>query len=172
MDTLWFCPRKRLKQLVLPTRSAESQGPQHLAKAALLMVTNNVGSIAMLHARNAGVHSIMFTGSFLHNNKVGEDILYSSFYAPPSSLNIKFTGFQSSWTSLPSSETFTRVVLTFKARCFNSDWPQCLSSILSPFVSGHFQTAWFSLFWSFPLSPVAGFSCIHISLWLCYWMCS
>jgi pantothenate kinase len=46
------------------------QGPQHLAKAVLLMVTNNIGSIAMLHARAAGVAHIMFTGSFLHDNKV------------------------------------------------------------------------------------------------------
>ncbi len=46
------------------------QAPQHLAKAVLLMVTNNIGSIAMLHARAAGVAHIMFTGSFLHDNKV------------------------------------------------------------------------------------------------------
>jgi pantothenate kinase len=46
------------------------QHPQHLAKAVLLMVTNNIGSIAMLHARAAGVAHIMFTGSFLHDNKV------------------------------------------------------------------------------------------------------
>jgi pantothenate kinase len=44
--------------------------PQHLAKAVLLMVTNNIGSIAMLHARAAGVRQIMFTGSFLHENQV------------------------------------------------------------------------------------------------------
>lgn len=46
------------------------QTPQHLSKAVLLMVTNNIGSIAMLHARAAGVHQIMFTGSFLHENEV------------------------------------------------------------------------------------------------------
>eukprot|EP00897_Mesotaenium_endlicherianum_P008867 jgi/Mesen1/8008/ME000425S07202 len=44
-----------------------------LAKAALLMVTNNIGSLAMLHARPAGVRHILFAGSFLHGNKVGGD---------------------------------------------------------------------------------------------------
>ncbi|CAM6129359.1 unnamed protein product [Calypogeia fissa] len=63
------------ENLVLPQRRTESQDPQHLAKAALLMVTNNIGSIAMLHARNAGVRSIMFTGSFLHNNKLAMRLL-------------------------------------------------------------------------------------------------
>lgn len=43
---------------------------QHLAKAALLMITNNVGSLAMLHARPAGVRHILFSGSFLHGNKL------------------------------------------------------------------------------------------------------
>jgi pantothenate kinase len=46
------------------------KSPQHLAKAVLLMVTNNIGSIAMLHAQAAGVRHVMFTGSFLHENKV------------------------------------------------------------------------------------------------------
>jgi pantothenate kinase len=58
-------------KLVQPgQREAAMQAPQHLAKAVLLMVTNNIGSIAMLHARAAGVAHIMFTGSFLHDNKV------------------------------------------------------------------------------------------------------
>lgn len=44
--------------------------PADLAKACLLMVTNNVGSLAMLHAKAAGVKRILFAGSFLHGNKV------------------------------------------------------------------------------------------------------
>ncbi|CAK9204695.1 unnamed protein product [Sphagnum troendelagicum] len=56
-------------------REAAMQAPQHLAKAVLLMVTNNIGSIAMLHARAAGVAHIMFTGSFLHDNKLAMRLL-------------------------------------------------------------------------------------------------
>lgn len=71
------------------------QAPQHLAKAVLLMVTNNIGSIAMLHARAAGVAHIMFTGSFLHDNKVRfESFVIHSFipfnrisYGAPYGLN-------------------------------------------------------------------------------------
>eukprot|EP00271_Cylindrocystis_brebissonii_P014244 TRINITY_DN35541_c0_g1_i1.p1 TRINITY_DN35541_c0_g1~~TRINITY_DN35541_c0_g1_i1.p1 ORF type:complete len:948 (+),score=121.11 TRINITY_DN35541_c0_g1_i1:223-3066(+) len=46
-----------------------------MAKAALLMVTNNVGSLAMLHARPAGVRNILFAGSFLDGNKVAMRLL-------------------------------------------------------------------------------------------------
>jgi pantothenate kinase len=63
-------------KLVQPgRREAAMQAPQHLAKAVLLMVTNNIGSIAMLHARAAGVAHIMFTGSFLHDNKLAMRLL-------------------------------------------------------------------------------------------------
>lgn len=51
-------------------RDAAMQTPEHLAKAVLLMITNNIGSIAMLHARATGVDHVLFTGSFLHGNKV------------------------------------------------------------------------------------------------------
>eukprot|EP00850_Spirogloea_muscicola_P003929 SM000016S01917 [mRNA] locus=s16:582536:585921:- [translate_table: standard] len=47
----------------------------HLAKAALLMVTNNIGSIAMLHAKSAGVRTILFAGSFLYSNKLAMRLL-------------------------------------------------------------------------------------------------
>ncbi len=46
------------------------QAPQHLGKAVLLMVSDNVGSITMLHALAGGVLHIMFTLSFLLDNKV------------------------------------------------------------------------------------------------------
>ncbi|GAQ81909.1 pantothenate kinase [Klebsormidium nitens] len=49
--------------------------PADLAKACLLMVTNNVGSLAMLHAKAAGVKRILFAGSFLHGNKVAMKLL-------------------------------------------------------------------------------------------------
>jgi len=51
------------------------QTPEHLAKAVLLMITNNIGSIAMLHARATGVDHVLFTGSFLHGNKVATKLL-------------------------------------------------------------------------------------------------
>lgn len=51
-------------------RESALQAPQNLAKAVLLMVTNNIGSIARLHAQAAGVRHIMFTGSFLYENTV------------------------------------------------------------------------------------------------------
>ena len=52
-------------QLVHPTRRAAAmETPQHLAKAALLMITNNIGSLA------TGVENVLFTGSFMHGNKV------------------------------------------------------------------------------------------------------
>jgi len=52
-------------------RDAAMQAPQHLGKAVLLMVSNNVGSITMLHALACGVLHIMFTLSFLLDNKRG-----------------------------------------------------------------------------------------------------
>jgi pantothenate kinase len=45
------------------------QAPQHLGKAVLLMVSKNIGSITMLHALAGGVLQIMFTLSFLFDNK-------------------------------------------------------------------------------------------------------
>eukprot|EP01018_Ginkgo_biloba_P034746 Gb_24820 [translate_table: standard] len=56
-------------------RDVAMQTPEHLAKAVLLMITNNIGSIAMLHARATGVDHVLFTGSFLHGNKVGMRLL-------------------------------------------------------------------------------------------------
>ena len=58
-------------QLVHPTRRAAAmETPQHLAKATLLMITNNIGSLAKLHAQATGVENVLFTGSFMHGNKV------------------------------------------------------------------------------------------------------
>ena len=58
-------------QLVHPSRRASAmETPQHLAKAALLMITNNIGSLAKLHAQATGVENVLFTGSFMHRNKV------------------------------------------------------------------------------------------------------
>jgi type II pantothenate kinase len=63
-------------KLVQPERrEAAMKTPHNLVKAALLMVTNNIGSIAMLHARAAGVRQIMFTGSFLHENQLAMRLL-------------------------------------------------------------------------------------------------
>ncbi|CAI7841101.1 unnamed protein product [Closterium sp. NIES-53] len=60
-----------LGKLVRPAdKASPSRRPENLAKAVLLMVTNNIGSIAMLHARPAGVRHVLFTGSFMHNNKL------------------------------------------------------------------------------------------------------
>eukprot|EP00249_Psilotum_nudum_P017965 c26575_g1_i1 orf=538-2418(+) len=63
-------------KLVHPSRrAAAKQTPQQLAKAALLMVTNNISSLAMLHARATGVDRVMFTGSFLHGNELAMRVL-------------------------------------------------------------------------------------------------
>ncbi|GJP47169.1 hypothetical protein CLOM_g6396 [Closterium sp. NIES-68] len=60
-----------LGKLVRPAdKASPSRRPENLAKAVLLMVTNNIGSIAMLHARPAGVRHVLFTGSFMHSNKL------------------------------------------------------------------------------------------------------
>ena len=60
-------------QLAQPAnREAALASPEHMAKAALLMITNNVGSLAMLHATPAGVNRILFAGSFMHDNRVTE----------------------------------------------------------------------------------------------------
>lgn len=56
-------------------RAGAVASAENLAKAALLMVTNNVGSLAMLHARPAGVRCVLFTGSFLHHNKLALRLL-------------------------------------------------------------------------------------------------
>ncbi|KAH7278058.1 hypothetical protein KP509_38G022000 [Ceratopteris richardii] len=57
-------------KLVQPSRRETAmQSPQHLAKATLLMITNNIGSLAKLHAQATGVEHVLFTGSFMHGNK-------------------------------------------------------------------------------------------------------
>eukprot|EP00252_Welwitschia_mirabilis_P010322 TRINITY_DN2352_c0_g1_i1.p1 TRINITY_DN2352_c0_g1~~TRINITY_DN2352_c0_g1_i1.p1 ORF type:complete len:562 (-),score=140.52 TRINITY_DN2352_c0_g1_i1:521-2206(-) len=56
-------------------RDAAKQSPEHLAKAALLMITNNIGSIAMLHAQSTSVKHVLFTGSFLHGNRAAMKLL-------------------------------------------------------------------------------------------------
>lgn len=59
-----------------PARRAEAlKTPQHLAKAALLMITNNIGSLAKLHAQATGVEHVLFTGSFMHGNKLAMRLL-------------------------------------------------------------------------------------------------
>jgi len=42
--------------------------PSDLAKAALIMVTNNIGSIVHLHSKIEGVTNVVFAGNFLENN--------------------------------------------------------------------------------------------------------
>lgn len=63
-------------KLVQPARRAAAlKTPQHLAKATLLMITNNIGSLAKLHAQATGVDHVMFTGSFMHGNKLAMRLL-------------------------------------------------------------------------------------------------
>eukprot|EP01100_Stratorugosa_tubuloviscum_P015467 TRINITY_DN8937_c0_g1_i2.p1 TRINITY_DN8937_c0_g1~~TRINITY_DN8937_c0_g1_i2.p1 ORF type:complete len:387 (+),score=174.72 TRINITY_DN8937_c0_g1_i2:64-1224(+) len=50
------------------TEAFETIEKQHFAKSALLTVTNNIGSIAHLHARLEGVDKVFFVGSFFANN--------------------------------------------------------------------------------------------------------
>ena len=50
--------------------SAEDVSKSDLAKAALIMVTNNIGSIVQLHARLEGVTRVIFAGNFLENNEI------------------------------------------------------------------------------------------------------
>lgn len=63
-------------KLVQPSRRAAAMStPQHLAKATLLMITNNIGSLAKLHAQATGVEHVLFTGSFMHGNKLAMRLL-------------------------------------------------------------------------------------------------
>lgn len=63
-------------KLVQPSRRAAAMNtPQHLAKATLLMITNNIGSLAKLHAQATGVEHVLFTGSFMHGNKLAMRLL-------------------------------------------------------------------------------------------------
>lgn len=63
-------------KLVQPARrDAAMRTPQHLAKATLLMITNNIGSLAKLHAQATGVEHVLFTGSFMHGNKLAMRLL-------------------------------------------------------------------------------------------------
>ncbi|KAI5055809.1 hypothetical protein GOP47_0029330 [Adiantum capillus-veneris] len=63
-------------KLVQPARrDAAMKTPQHLAKATLLMITNNIGSLAKLHAQATGVEHVLFTGSFMHGNKLAMRLL-------------------------------------------------------------------------------------------------
>lgn len=41
-----------------------------LAKAALIMITNNIGQLAHLHSRLENVSTVVFAGNFLENNEV------------------------------------------------------------------------------------------------------
>eukprot|EP00250_Pteridium_aquilinum_P009818 c18960_g1_i2 orf=531-2330(+) len=63
-------------KLVQPERRATAiKSPHHLAKATLLMITNNIGSLAKLHAQATGVKHVLFTGSFMHGNKLAMRLL-------------------------------------------------------------------------------------------------
>ncbi|MCO5557831.1 hypothetical protein L7F22_011403 [Adiantum nelumboides] len=63
-------------KLVQPARrDAALKTPQHLAKATLLMITNNIGSLAKLHAQATGVQHVLFTGSFMNGNKLAMRLL-------------------------------------------------------------------------------------------------
>lgn len=44
--------------------------PADLAKATLIMITNNIGSLAHLHCKIENVDTIVFAGNFLDRNDV------------------------------------------------------------------------------------------------------
>lgn len=44
--------------------------PGDLAKAALIMITNNIGSLAHLHCKIENIDTIVFAGNFLERNNV------------------------------------------------------------------------------------------------------
>ena len=58
-----------LGKCVRPSVRAKAK-PEDLARALLDTFTNNIGSIAMLNARGAGVQRIVFAGSFLRTNVI------------------------------------------------------------------------------------------------------
>jgi len=63
------------------SKSQVKPSPAGLARAALLMITNNLGHIADLHANAHNAKHIMFTGNFLYNNEVAKRTLsYSIDY--------------------------------------------------------------------------------------------
>ena len=50
--------------------SPDEVSDSDLAKAALIMITNNIGSLAHLHTRVEHVNTVVFAGNFLENNRV------------------------------------------------------------------------------------------------------
>ena len=48
---------------------------EDLAKAVLVMLTNNISSIAQLHANNHSLTHILYTGNFLTGNDLAKQTL-------------------------------------------------------------------------------------------------
>lgn len=46
-----------------------------LAKACLIMITNNIGSLAHLHVKIEKVDSVVFAGNFMENNEAAKRAL-------------------------------------------------------------------------------------------------
>lgn len=58
---------------MLDRRSAASR--EDLARATLVMITNNIGSIARLCAVNEGIERVVFIGNFLRVNSLSMKLL-------------------------------------------------------------------------------------------------
>jgi type II pantothenate kinase len=59
-------------KLVAKSNPAAGLSQEDLARALLLMVTNNIGQVAYLNARLSKTPSIYFVGNFLRNNKISQ----------------------------------------------------------------------------------------------------
>ena len=71
-DTLGLSPTvvaSSFGKLINP-EAPDQVSESDLAKAALIMITNNIGQLAHLHSRLENVSTVVFAGNFLENNEV------------------------------------------------------------------------------------------------------
>ena len=60
--------------MILPEKRADAR-KEDLACATLMMITNNIGSIARMCAINEGIDRVIFAGNFLRKNDLSMSML-------------------------------------------------------------------------------------------------
>ncbi len=68
---------RRKTQLLQPL-NPQLASPEDLARATLVTITNNIGSLARLCARNEGLDRVVFVGNFLRVNPISMQMLASA----------------------------------------------------------------------------------------------
>ena len=56
----------------------EGASPEDLARATLVTITNNIGSLARLCAKGEGIERVVFVGNFLRINSIAMKLLASA----------------------------------------------------------------------------------------------